>query len=109
MPKVAPILDPVTTWYNQPNVDLATTAGKDAFVGQYTRFFNQYYSVNQDSAADSYLATMNGRVELDTWHAKFNATNLDSLMRNDVESRLSSTFGGCTVFSTTAFTRSPRR
>jgi hypothetical protein len=93
VPKVAPILDPVTTWYNQPNPDLATTAGKNTFVGQYTRFFNQYYSVNRDSAADSYLATMNGRVELDTWHVKFNTTNFDSLTRNDVESRLSTAFG----------------
>ena len=35
VPKVAPILDPVTTWYNQPNVDLATTAsGGDGHRGK---------------------------------------------------------------------------
>ena len=93
MPKVAPFLDPTIIWNNQPPVDLATTAGKDAFVGEYIKFFNQYYSVNTDPAADSYLATMNGRVELDTWHVKFNTTNLSSLTRLDVESRMSNAFG----------------
>ena len=93
VPKVVPFLDPEITWSNQPIVDLATSAGKDAFVGQYTRFFNQYYSVNQDSAADSYLATMNGRVVLDTWHVKYNATNLNSLKRADVKARLVAAFG----------------
>ena len=92
VPKVAPFLDPLITWDGQPNVNLATTAGKDAFVGQYTRFFNEYYSVNQDSAADSYLAQMNGRVQLDTWHVKFNTDNFTSLTRSDVESRLSTAF-----------------
>ena len=32
-PKIAPFLDPMITWYQQPLVDLATTAGKDTFVG----------------------------------------------------------------------------
>ena len=93
VPKVAPFLDPTIIWNNQPPVDLATTAGKDAFVGEYIKFFNQYYSVNTDPAADSYLATINGRVELDTWHVKFNTTNLSSLTRLDVESRMSNAFG----------------
>ena len=39
VPKVAPFLDPTIIWNNQPPVDLATTAGKDAFVGEYTKFF----------------------------------------------------------------------
>ena len=34
------------TWNEQPPVDLATVAGKDEFVGQYIRFYNQYFSVN---------------------------------------------------------------
>jgi len=93
VPKVAPFLDPTIIWNNQPPVDLATTAGKDAFVGEYTKFFNEYYGVNKDAAADSYLATMNGRVELDTWHVKFNTTNIDSLTRADVESQLSNALG----------------
>jgi Ig-like domain from next to BRCA1 gene len=93
VPKVAPFLDPLITWSNQPNPDLATTAGKDAFVGEYIRFFQEYYSVNKDPDADSYLAQMNGRVELDTWHVKFNTDNFTSLTRADVESRLASAFG----------------
>ena len=36
---------------------------------------------------------MNGRVQLDTWHVKFNADNLGALTRGDVESRLSAAFG----------------
>ena len=88
VPKVVPFLDPMITWDGQPNIDLATAAGKDAFVGQYIKFFQEYYSVNNDPAADSYIAQMNGRVELDTWHVKFNTDNLASLTRTDVESRL---------------------
>ena len=55
VPKVAPFLDPMITWNQQPLVDVGTAAGKDTFVGQYIRFFNQYYSVNQDANADDYL------------------------------------------------------
>src|SRR4029078_11530764 len=62
------------------------------FVGHYIRFFNQYYSVNQDANADDYLARINGRVVLDTWHVKFSLTNLTSLSNPDVESRLQSSF-----------------
>jgi PKD domain/Ig-like domain from next to BRCA1 gene len=92
VPKVAPFLDPMITWNQQPLVDVSTPAGKDTFVGQYIRFFNQYYSVNQDANADDYLARINGRVVLDTWHVKFNLTNLNSLTRADVESRLQAAF-----------------
>jgi hypothetical protein len=93
VPKVAPFLDPMITWNGQPMVNLHTAAGKDEFVGHYIRFFNQYYSVNQDAAADDYLARIDGRIVLDTWHVKFNLTNLDSLSRLDVESRLQAAFG----------------
>jgi PKD repeat protein len=92
VPKVAPFLDPMITWNQQPLVDVATPAGKDTFVAQYIRFFNQYYSVNQDTNADEYLARIDGRVVLDTWHVKFNLTNLNSLTRADVESRLQAAF-----------------
>ena len=92
VPKVAPFLDPMITWNEQPLVDVSTAAGKDTFVGQYIRFFNQYYSVNQDANADDYLARISGRVVLDTWHVKFNLTNLTSLTRADVESRLQAAF-----------------
>ncbi len=92
VPKVAPFLDPVITWDGQPLVDVSTTAGKDTFVSQYTRFFNQYFSVNQDSYADDYLARIDGRVVLDTWHVNNNLSNVGSLTRNEVESRLKAAF-----------------
>src|ERR1019366_2949505 len=92
VPKVAPFLDPMITWNGQPLLDVSTAAGKDTLVGQYIRFFNQYYSVNQDANADDYLARIGGRVVLDTWHVKFNLTNLTSLTRTDVESRLQAAF-----------------
>lgn len=93
VPKVAPFLDPLITWHEQPAVNLATAAGKDEFVGQYIRFFDQYFSVNTDALADSYLAKMNGRVQLDTWHVHLNTINTSSLMRSDVEGRLVAAFG----------------
>jgi hypothetical protein len=92
VPKVAPFLDPVITWNQEPFVDLSTSAGKDLFVGQYIRFFNQYFSVNTDADADDYLARIDGKVVLDTWHVKFNLSNLSSLTRADVESRLQAAF-----------------
>jgi len=92
VPKVAPFLDPMITWDQQPLVNVGTVAGKDTFVGQYIRFFSQYYSVNQDANADDYLARISGRVVLDTWHVKFNLTNLNSLTRADVEARLQTAF-----------------
>ena len=93
VPKVAPFLDPMITWDQQPLVDVGTAAGKDTFVNQYIRFFNQYYSVNQDPYADDYLARVANRVVLDTWHVKFNLTNLNSLSRQDVTNRLAAAFG----------------
>jgi hypothetical protein len=93
VPQVVPFLDPMITWHGKPRVNLATAAGQDEFVGQYIRFFNQYFSANTDKAADSYLATMNGRVILDTWHVKHNTSNLASLERSDIESRLAAALG----------------
>ncbi|OHB56463.1 MAG: hypothetical protein A2Y12_19780 [Planctomycetes bacterium GWF2_42_9] len=93
VPKVAPFLDPVITWsiYGNPP-DCATTAGKDAFVNEYIRFFQQYYSVNTDAYADYYLATINGKVVLDTWLLA-SIPNVQSLSRVDLESRLANAFG----------------
>ena len=99
VPKVAPFLDPIITWNGQPQVDVATAAGKDNFVGQYIRFFNQYYSVNPDAYADDYLGRIDNRVILDTWHVKFNLTNLTSLTRADVEGRLQTAFANHPVFT----------
>ena len=45
-----------------------------------------------NSEQPDYLYRLNGRVVLDTWHVKFNLTNLTSLTRADVESRLQAAF-----------------
>jgi len=89
-PKVAPFLDPVTTWTEQP-VDVATVAGKDEFVGQYIRFFDQYFAATTDAHAADYLARQDDKLILDMWVVT-TATNLASLTRADVTSRLSAAF-----------------
>ncbi len=88
VPKVAPFLDPLITWHNQPNIDLNTTAGKDSLAAQYIRFFNQYFGANPDELAEDYLAKIDGRVNLDTWHVHLNMDNVASMTRADLESRL---------------------
>ncbi|KAA3614977.1 MAG: T9SS C-terminal target domain-containing protein [Calditrichaeota bacterium] len=92
VPKVAPFLDPLITWHEKPNIDLATSAGKDSLAAQYIRFFNQYFSVNTDKYADDYLAKIDNRIILDTWHVHLNMDNVVSLERNDLESRLQNAF-----------------
>jgi len=99
VPKVVPFLDPLITWNGQPKVDVATTAGKDEVVDQYIRFFNQYYSVNQDTYADDYLAKFDNQVVLDTWHVHLNLDNVSSLTRQDVTSRLVLEFGPSSPFT----------
>lgn len=92
VPKIAPFLDPMITWDGVPLPDLATTAGKNTFVGMYTRFFQQYYSANTDQYADTYIEQIGGKAVLDIWHVQFNVTNLSSLTKSDVESRLRTAF-----------------
>jgi hypothetical protein len=93
VPKVVPFLDPPLTWVSGP-IDLATTAGKDEFVAQYVRFFNQYFGQNADAWAESHLAHIDGKVVLDTWGlGSSTILNKDSLSRSDVESRLSAALG----------------
>ena len=95
VPQVAPFLDPMITWNwnGPPSVDVATAAGKQEFVDQYIRFYNQYYSVNQDPHADGYVARIDNRVVLNTWYVKYNLIHSDHLTRQDVESRLAGAFG----------------
>jgi len=99
VPKVVPFLDPMITWDGQPNVDVATTAGKDEVVGQYIRFFNQYFGANPDATSGDYLARYDGQVVLDTWHVHHNMDNVSSLTRNDVTSRLVAEFGSGSPFT----------
>ena len=92
-PKVAPFLDPIITWNILGDVDLSTTEGKDEFVGQYIRFFDQYFSKNIDGFADDYLLQIDDRVVLDTWHTGPYVHHPFLLSRSDVETRLSAALG----------------
>ncbi|MDX2249518.1 MAG: T9SS type A sorting domain-containing protein [Bacteroidia bacterium] len=98
VPKVAPFLDPLITWYNEPNLDLATVVGKDTFVQQYVRFYNQYFQYNTDPYAASYLAKMDDKLMLATWHLFVNINNATQFSRTDLESRLSAAFSGLPAF-----------
>lgn len=93
VPKIAPFLDPLITWHEQPLVDLATQEGKDDIANQYIRFYNQYLEHNPDPAAIQYLAKIDGRPILVTWHAFVNFTNISSLEREDIGSRLNAALG----------------
>jgi hypothetical protein len=92
VPRVAPFLDPLITWHDQPNIDLATEAGKDAMASHYIRFFNQYFDATTDEFAEDYIAKIDGRINLDTWHVHLNMDNLESLTRQDLEGRLQAEF-----------------
>src|SRR4051794_34773730 len=65
VPKIAPFLDPVITWSIQPPIDVATAAGKDTWVAQYKKWYDEYYSVNTDPFADDYLGQIDGKPILD--------------------------------------------
>ena len=99
VPKIAPFLDPIITWGQNPVVNLATAGGKNNWVDQYIRFFNQYYSVNQDAYADDYIAKFEDQVILDSWHPHLSLYNIASLSRSDVMTRLTAEFGSNSVFS----------
>jgi len=92
VPKVAPFLDTAIIWSGR-TVDLATTAGKDEFIGYYIDFFSDYYSANADSCADDYLTQIDGRVVLDCYVLGSNILNVSALTRSDVETRLKAAFG----------------
>ncbi|MDP5169895.1 MAG: T9SS type A sorting domain-containing protein [Bacteroidia bacterium] len=93
VPKVAPFLDPLITWDGKPNIDVATTEGKDSLAAQYIRFYTQYFTFNTDAYADDYIAKIEGKPILDTWHVFLNVDNVDSLKKSDLSSRLSLAFG----------------
>ncbi|MEP6662697.1 MAG: hypothetical protein ABJC04_03435, partial [Verrucomicrobiota bacterium] len=99
VPKVAPFLDPLISWGETPAIDAANAKGKDAIADQYVQFFNQYFSVNRDRFADDYVARIDQRVVLDTWHVHLSISNFSSLSRDDLEKRLAVAFGQHPVFS----------
>ncbi len=91
VPRAVPFLDPALCWEHH-TLDLATEEGKDRWVDQYVRFFNQYFKANPDPRAVDYLGTMDGRIMLNTWLMGY-TKNDDKLTRRDVESRLAARLG----------------
>ncbi len=102
-PKVAPFLDQQITWNAGPAIDLATGAGKDEFVNQYIRFYNQYYSVSTGTNADDYLARQANKPILDMYVMSANNSNVPSLTRADVSNRLVTAFGSAHPYFTNGF------
>ncbi|MEA2707498.1 MAG: hypothetical protein QOF78_99 [Phycisphaerales bacterium] len=96
-PRIAPFLDPIITWepdFGWGPIDVATPAGKDAWAGQYVRFYQQYFSVNTDASAGDFIAKINNKPIINTWLAPTShVQNMGSLTRADVESRLSAQLG----------------
>jgi hypothetical protein len=92
VPKVTPFLDPLITW-SGTTINTATAAGKQAFVDEYIDFYTQYFSVNQDEHAGSYLTRIDGCTVLDTWHVHINLEHFAALSREDVQSRLQAALG----------------
>jgi hypothetical protein len=87
VPKVAPFLDPFGIWAPS-RIDVSTNAGKDEYAAHYIRFFKQYFDVNLDEFAHTYIARIDKRVVLGTWWVYGILANLDKFRREDLESRL---------------------
>ena len=102
VPKVAPILDPsISVGSGWPGraagvpLDLSVSADKDSFVQVYSDFYRTYYAANTDAYADNYIAQLGGRVLLSSSELQdgVSATNVSSLTRADLQSRLTSALG----------------
>lgn len=87
IPRIAPFLDMMITWLDQ-EVDMSTAEPKQELIGEYVRFYEQYFSVNTDEHAADYIAKIDGRPVLVTWHMHVNTTNLDEFTREDLEQGL---------------------
>jgi hypothetical protein len=87
VPKVAPFLDPFGIWPPR-RVDVSTEQGKDEVVRHYLRFFDQYFSVNTDPHASSYLARIENRVVLASWWVYSILENIEAFKKADIEDRL---------------------
>jgi hypothetical protein len=88
IPKVAPFLDPLITWHEQPKLDLATAQGRTAVADQYIRFYEQYLQYVTHPRAQAHLATIDGRPLLTTWHFMVNMTNVDQMTRDHLHAPL---------------------
>jgi hypothetical protein len=98
VPKIAPFLDPLITWFEQPNLDFSDPVDKQAFVDQYIYFYQTYFSIHTDPLAEDYIAKVEGKPILDTWHLFVNSINVQDFTRADMETRLQSAFPGRTLF-----------
>ncbi len=87
IPKIAPFLDPFYLWREKP-IDVSSRAGKDEYARHYIRFFDQYFSENQDSLAETDILHVDGKVTLASWWVFSMLQNLEALTRDDVERRL---------------------
>ncbi len=92
VPKIAPFLDTVITWGHSNVYSFTIESNRTMFVDQYIRFFDQYYSVNTDKFADDYIAIIDGRIVLDTWHLWVNLTDHSSFKRAFIEKALAKEF-----------------
>ncbi len=92
IPKIAPFLDPFYMWREKP-IDVGTRAGKDEFVRHYIRFFDQYFSENNDHLAATDLLHIDGKPVLSSWWVYSMLQNLEDLKREDVERRLIAALG----------------
>lgn len=60
----------------------------------YTQFYREYFSRNPDAHAADYIAQIDGRVVLDTWHVSSNLVrNAFAMSRADIQSRLVNSLG----------------
>lgn len=87
IPRIAPFLDMMITWLDQ-EADMSTPERKQELIGEYVRFYEQYFSVNTDEDAADYIAKIDGRPVLVTWHMHVNTTNLNEFTREDLEQGL---------------------
>lgn len=92
IPKIAPFLDPFYLWREKP-IDVATRAGKDEFVRHYIRFFDQYFSENDDQLAETDLLHIDGKIVLSSWWPFSMLQNLEALTKEDIERRLMAAIG----------------
>jgi hypothetical protein len=95
VPKVAPFLDPFGIW-SPRLIDVSTKEGKNEVVRHYLRFFDQYFSVNIDPHAASFLARIENRVVLGCWWVYTILDKVEAFQRIDIEDRLRAKFDGRT-------------
>ena len=92
VPKVAPFLDTFYLW-REKQIDVGARKGKDEYVRHYIRFYEQYFSENNDHLAHSHLFQMDGKLVLSSWWVYSMLWNIEDLSRKDVQRRLVNALG----------------